>query len=147
MICQRLLAIVTDNGADAVAAGKLVARSIFELHSVTVYPLLCIVHTFELGVKSVFQNLRVMITVIRDVVDFVRSSKVRRAAFRKFCVAAFGKSYEPPTLDSKTRWWSTYHLLLRMIALTKPFVKLLNDDDFNRDDSSDQQWSNGDHHS
>ena len=136
MIGQRLLAIVTDNGADAVAAGKLIARKILEFHGVTVYPLRCIVHNFELGVKNVFQDLRSMITAIRDVFDFVRCSKVRRAAFRKFCVAAFGKSYEPPTLDSKTRWSSTYHLLLRMIALKKPFVNLLNDDDFNRDDSS-----------
>ena len=75
MIGLCLLAIVTDNGAGGETHRPQDLRTPWHQN-------VCTAASFELGVKNVFQDLRSMITVIRDVVDFVRCSTVRVIALK-----------------------------------------------------------------
>ena len=70
----------------------------------------CMVHTFQLGIKSALEIISPSTEKLRTVLQIIRSSKVRREVFRKYAKMVEHREKEPPRLDVVTRWNSTLEM-------------------------------------
>jgi hAT family C-terminal dimerisation region len=112
----RLLAVVSDNGSDAKAAARLLtekpASTLTKQNCCR-----CIVHSLDLGVKAAFDEIQKTLGQLRLVLTALRNGKVRREKFRtkSQLVSEDNRGREPPCIDCKTRWSSTYNMLVEAL--------------------------------
>ena len=87
-ISSRLFCTTSDGASDPHVASKELGKLLFDLHGIDILPLShmlrCMVHTFQLGVKSALEVISPSTTKLRSTLVFIRSSKVCRAIFRKY---------------------------------------------------------------
>ncbi|SPQ95047.1 unnamed protein product (mitochondrion) [Plasmodiophora brassicae] len=119
-IDDKILAVVNDNGSDAIAAAEYVSSTMTASGHRIVEPrnlLRCAKHTLQLGIKSAVDVVEPALTRLRGLLSTVRVSKVRRAVFRSVCKGLLDKEFEPPCTDCRTRFNSTHIMIKQCIAL------------------------------
>ena len=95
----RLLATVSDNGSDAVSAAHKLALMKDSQGNMPLdqeYCLRCIVHTFDLAIKSVFTHISSTTATLRNVLKIIRGSKNKRQDYRIITKHMFGLASDPP---------------------------------------------------
>ncbi len=120
---DKLIAVVTDNGSDAVVAtGTL--QHLVGLHDERVLPLhhvRCFAHVFQLGIKPIIDAISPATSTLRACISQIRSSKRLRALFRTMAGVYAGAEREPPCLDCPTRWNST-HIMVRQCLVLRSTI-------------------------
>ena len=105
----------------------------------------CMVHTFQLGIKSALEVISPSTEKLRTVLHTIRSSKVRREVFRKYARMVEHHEREPPRLDVVTRWNSTLEMFRQAIKdrdiLTLTVSDLTISSDFNGYILTGEDWS------
>ena len=112
---SRLLCTTSDGASDAIVAAKELGRLLGETYNSDILPsshmLRCIVHTFQLGVKVASKVINQSTYKLRNLIYFIRSSKVKRAIFKRFAKTMYEHGErDPPCLDCPTRWNSTLEM-------------------------------------
>lgn len=106
-ISSRLLSTTNDGASDANVAARELGRLLREFHGIDILHssqmLKCMDHTFQLGVKSALEVISPSTMKLRNILVAIRTSKVRRAVFRKYSISMFeGVEQEPPCIDIVT---------------------------------------------
>ena len=101
-ISSRILSTTSDGASESLVASKELARLLLSHHGQEIlqpsHMLRCMVHTYQLGVKS--------------------TSKVNRAIFKKYSKTMHENGeHEPPCLDCITRWNSTLIMYQQSLKL------------------------------
>ncbi|OAE19093.1 hypothetical protein AXG93_2062s1040 [Marchantia polymorpha subsp. ruderalis] len=149
---DRILVTVSDNGSDAVNAGVHLSSMLRTRFSHDVLPddhrVRCFTHSFQLGINAAIRVIQPSVAMLRKSIAMLRSGKARRAAFRRFAVAAYERTMEPPCLDVVTRWGSTNNMLAsalkcrQAITMTVGFEEIAKDFvDAGIDLSDEKIWS------
>ncbi|BBN03031.1 hypothetical protein Mp_2g20130 [Marchantia polymorpha subsp. ruderalis] len=112
---DRILVTVSDNGSDAFNAGLHLSSMLRTRFGRDVLPddhhVRCFTHSFQLGINAAIKVIQPSVAMLRKSIAMLRSGKARRAAFRRFAVAAYERTMEPPCLDVVTQWGSTNKML------------------------------------
>jgi hypothetical protein len=117
---DKLVAVVTDGGGDAVLSAKLVVSAVAKSTSTTKTTcthITCFAHTFQLAIKPVTELVQLATEKLRSCLSYLRGSKVRRGMFRTFAKVNMGRSMEVPALDTPTRWNSTHVMVDQSLKL------------------------------
>ena len=118
-ISSRLLATIFDGASDAQMAAKELSMLLQNEHGKEIlapsHMLRCMVHTFQLGIKSALEIISPSTEKLRTMLQTIRSSKVRREVFRKYAKMVEHREKEPPRLDVVTRWNSTLEMFRQAI--------------------------------
>ena len=118
-ISSRLLATIFDGDSDAQMAAKEFSMLLQNEHGKEIlapsHMLRCMVHTFQLGIKSALEIISPSTEKLRTVLQIIRSSKVRREVFRKYAKMVEHREKETPRLDVVTRWNSTLEMFRQAI--------------------------------
>lgn len=130
---RKLLAIITDNGSDAVAAARELMRLINDyLNEEVVSPsmlLRCADHSIQLAVKEALAYIAQPNDKLRRLIKAIRASKTRRECFRAEQRMRGQKALEPPVLDSETRWNSCHQMDSDALKKKESLQALANRDD------------------
>ncbi|BBN07939.1 hypothetical protein Mp_4g07490 [Marchantia polymorpha subsp. ruderalis] len=114
-LSDRILVTISNNVSDAVNAGLHLSSMLRTRFSRDVLPddhrVRCFTHSFQLGINAAIKVIQPSVAMLRKLIAMLRSGKARRAALRRFAVAAFECTMEPPCLDVVTRWGSTNNML------------------------------------
>ena len=148
-ISSRLLATIFDGASDAQAAAKELSMLLQNEHGKEIlapsHMLRCMVHTFQLGIKSALEVISPSTEKLRTVLSTIRSSKVRREVFRKYARLVEHREREPPRLDVVTRWNSTLEMFRQAIkdrdVLNFTISDLTISSDFNGYVLTGEDWS------
>ena len=148
-ISSRLLATIFDGASDAQAAAKELSMLLQNERGKEIlapsHMLRCMVHTFQLGIKSALEVISPSTEKLRTVLSTIRSSKVRREVFRKYARLVEHREREPPRLDVVTRWNSTLEMFRQAIKdrdiLTLTVSDLTISSDFNGYVLTGEDWS------
>ena len=148
-ISSRLLATIFDGASDAQAAAKELSMLLQNEHGKEIlapsHMLRCMVHTFQLGIKSALEVISPSTEKLRTVLSTIRSSKVRREVFRKYARLVEHREREPPRLDVVTRWNSTLEMFRQAIkdrdVLNLIVLDLTISSDFNGYVLTGEDWS------
>lgn len=121
----KISSIITDNGANIVAAVK----RLFLDNNVQ---LPCFAHTLNLVLQSVeaVPFFKCIVNKVRNIVIYIKNSVVMSDKLRKIQLDnnVPEGSVVKMIVDVKTRWNSTYHMLSRFIQMLKPVNEILLDD-------------------
>lgn len=121
---EKIRCIVTDNGANLIAAVKLLVGEKKHLP--------CFAHTINLVVESALSSdpVKLIIGKVRDVVKYIKNSVVNSDKLRKIQVdkGVPEGNVKKVILDVKTRWNSVYYMLERFIDIMKLCSEILIDD-------------------
>jgi hypothetical protein len=130
-IISRVLAVVSDNGGDAVVAGRavVIAAAAEESTRLPTEHVRCFAHTFQLAIRCITDAVAPSIASLRSCLSLIRGSKTRRALFRTMSAALSGEARSPPCLDSATRWNSTHNMVKQSLALRATIAAVANSDD------------------
>eukprot|EP00474_Spongospora_subterranea_P000838 CRZ01296.1 hypothetical protein [Spongospora subterranea] len=114
-VLQKVRAIVTDNGSDAIAAGNYFVNLCKERCSEDpnfqpCWLIRCVDHNIQLAVNEALRFVNQINDKLRCILLAIRHSKTRREVSRKEAALRNQTSLEPPCLDSKTRWGSTHEM-------------------------------------
>jgi hypothetical protein len=89
-ISSRLLPTTNDGASDANVVARELSRLLREFHGIDIlhssHMLKCMVHTFQLGVKSALEVISPSTMKQRNILVAIRTSKVRRVVFRKYSI-------------------------------------------------------------
>ena len=114
-VLNKLQAVVTDNGSDAIAASKLILDKLnchFGLEILNEdWIIRCFDHSIQLGVKEALKFINQINDNLRTILMKIRQGKVKRLQYRREAKARNASRLEPPHVDSKTRWGSTYDMV------------------------------------
>ena len=111
-ISSRLLSTTSDGASESLVASKELATLLLRHHGQDIlqssHMLRCMVHTYQLGVKSALEVIAPSTMKLRKTLHSIRKSKVSRAIFKKYSKNMHKNGeQEPPCLDCVTRWNST----------------------------------------
>ncbi|KAH9138280.1 hypothetical protein LEN26_005364 [Aphanomyces euteiches] len=120
-----LVAIVSDNGSDAVLTATTAITLLKHDDVATTEHIRCFAHTFQLAIRSITDAIAPSVDRLRSHIASMRASKNMRAMFATMSKTFLGKAYNPPTLDTPTRWNSTHTILRDCIRLKQVIVAIL----------------------
>ena len=116
---EKLQAVVSDNGSDALRAAKklrILINKELERESLKLsYLIRCTDHTIQLAVKAALTFIDPANEKLRTLLKMIRGAKARRQAYRKEAQVRHYLSLEPPPIDTPTRWNSTHEMDRRAI--------------------------------
>ena len=121
-ISSHILSVTSDGASDAIVASNELGRLLHDMHGDDILPssnmLRCMVHVFQLGIKAALEVISPSTMKLRNILVSIRSSKVRRAIFRKYSKSMYEHGErEPPCLDIITRWNSTLEMYQEALKL------------------------------
>lgn len=130
---DKTIAITTDNASNNIAAVKLLKEDLdldlnFEFEFIHFR---CINHVIHLAVKDALKDLKPLVTKVREVVSFIRSSTKRSETFewvQKEIIDQHEPNFSPRSplklIDEvDTRWNSTFLMLERALLLRVALIK------------------------
>jgi predicted ATPase len=119
-VLQKLQAVVSDNGADALVAAKRIRERYCEHYDMEGFRddflIRCIDHSIQLAVKSALTFIDPINEKLRELLKALKNSKLKRSIFRKEAKLRKFSSVEPPQPDSRTRWGSTHIMHAQSVA-------------------------------
>ena len=121
-ISSRLLSTTSDGASESLVASKELARLLLCHHGQDIlqssHMLRCMVHTYQLGVKSALEVITPSTMKLRKTLHSIRTSKVSRAIFKKYSKTMHENGeHEPPCVDCITRWNSTLIMYQQSLKL------------------------------
>ncbi|CAB4424784.1 unnamed protein product [Rhizophagus irregularis] len=139
-IATKALAITIDNGANQVAAMKLLTTTLSNELQVDFNVIRCGAHSIALVVNAGLGKVRNIINKVRAFIIEIRKSPKKEQELSTFATNLRFK-YKKLIRDVKTRWNSTFSMLESFLANKAAIISITSiDDNFTKLDLVDDEW-------
>lgn len=139
-IATKALAITIDNGANQVAAMRLLTSTLSNELQVDFNVIRCGAHSIALVVNAGLEKVRIIINKVRAFIIEIRKSPKKEQELSTLATNLHVK-YKKLIRDVKTRWNSTYSMLESFLANKVAIISMTSiDNNFTKLDLVDNEW-------
>lgn len=130
-ISDKIMSITLDNASNNVRAIDLLVEFMKPMFDTKFFHIRCVCHILHLYVCDGMQSVKPHIDLIRDCLLFITSSSVRLQKYRKMVKNAKIK-FKIPYVDVKTRWSSTYRMLMEAQPYSSIIIRFVKEENNSR---------------
>lgn len=128
-ILDKILCISFDNARNNDASIPILQNNMHPILDGQLFHNRCACHILNLCVKDGYASIESLVTTIRHVILFIKTSPIRGQHFKALCLEQ-GLNYKRFRLDCETRWNSTFDMLQSVLPYQNQLIEFCNNNGF-----------------